>query len=123
MIRYIGECEYCGGDYQAERRSKRFCSEKCRVYANRVPQNSQNSPTKRRENMEYFDRAEYALELYRDCGDNHREQWLQDYIDHPTTKKILCNPHLLRDEGVNIAKIAHRFTMSKYGVSIRDYLN
>ena len=121
MIKYIGNCLYCGNEYHAHRKTKKYCSDKCRVYDNRVPQNSKSSPTKRRENMEYFDRADYALELYRECGSNYREEWLQDYIDHPTTKKILCNPKLLRADGLNIAKIAHRFTMQKYGVSIKDY--
>ena len=63
-----------------------------------------------------------ALELYRECASNYREKWPQDYIDNPTIKKIACNPSLLRGDGINIAKIAHRFTMSKYGVSIKDYL-
>ena len=73
--------------------------------------------------MEYFDRANYALELYRECGSSSREQWLQGYIDNPTTKKIVCNPNLLREDGINIAKIAHHYKTEKYGVSIRDYFN
>lgn len=88
-------CKHCDSPYTTRRSTKLFCSDKCRVYHNRSTQNSQHSPTKRRENMEYFDRANYALELYRECGSNYREQWLQDYIDNPTTKKIVCNPSLL----------------------------
>ena len=38
-------------------------------------------------------------------------------------RMIVFNHHLLREEGINIVKIAHHYTTEKYGVSIRDYFN
>ena len=112
-------CVYCEAEYTARRSTKKFCSDKCRVYHNRGLQNAENSPTIRRQNTEYFDRVNFALELYYKSSD--KDEWLQAYIDNPTTKKIVCNPNLLRDKRTNIAKIAHQYTRMKYGVSIRDY--
>jgi|TARA_R110000744_G_scaffold125621_2_gene231278 hypothetical protein len=51
-----------------------------------------------------------------------RAQWLQDYIDNPTSKRILCNPQLLLSDSNNLAKIANRFTKTVYRVSINTYM-
>ena len=70
----------------------------------------------------YYNRVNYSCELYLDNRTQElREDWIQDYIDNPTTKKIVCNPALLNAKTINLAKIAHRYVMSAYGVSIKDY--
>lgn len=33
---YVGKCQHCGNVYEAERKSSRFCSTKCRVAFNRA---------------------------------------------------------------------------------------
>jgi hypothetical protein len=68
-----------------------------------------------------------AYEMWRNTKPEDRFAWLQEYIDNPTTKKIVCNPVLLKAKvsgyphGTSIAKIANRFTKSHFGLSIRDY--
>ena len=37
--------------------------------------------------MEYFDRVNFALELYFKTPPEQRDEWIQNYIDNPTTKK------------------------------------
>jgi hypothetical protein len=117
----LGICLHCGGSFEAKRRTKRYCTDKCRQYGNRTTQNAKESPTKQREQLEYYDRVNYALELYMASPLELSNDWLQCYIDNPTTKKIACNPVLLRDEHINIAKICHNYVMETYGVSIKDY--
>lgn len=47
------------------RLNKKFCSSNCRKRSSEPKRNSQESPTKRRENMEFFERAKrLAEELY-----------------------------------------------------------
>jgi hypothetical protein len=51
-----------------------------------------------------------------------RSDWLQNYIDNPTTSKILGNPELLKETDNNITKVANRFTQQVYRTSIKVYL-
>jgi len=114
-------CLHCGGSFEAKRSTKKYCSDKCRQYSNRTTQNATESPSKAREQLEYYDRVNYAFELYMASPLELSDAWLQSYIDNPTTKKIVCNPALLRDENINIAKVCHSYVMETYGVRIKDY--
>ena len=115
-------CKHCDNKITSKRSTKVFCSDNCRKDSSRPIQNAQSSPTKAREQMEYFDRVNYSYELYlNNRTQEQRDEWIQDYIDNPTTKKIVCNPALLNAKSINIAKIAHRFVVGAYGVSIKDY--
>ena len=114
-------CLHCGGSFEAKRSTKKYCSDNCRQYSNRTTQNATESPAKAREQLEYYDRVNYAFELYMASPLEESDAWLQSYIDNPTTKKIVCNPALLRDENINIAKVCHSYVMETYGVSIKDY--
>ena len=116
-----GICLHCGGSLEAKRSTKKYCSTRCRQCHTRPTQNADESTTKAREQLEYYDRVNYAFELYMDSPLDLRDAWLQSYIDNPTTKKIVCNPALLRDENINIAKVCHSYVMETYGVSIKDY--
>ena len=117
----MGICHHCERPYESRRSTKKFCSDTCRVYFNRCTQNASESPYKRRENLEYWNRVNYAYELYLKHPALERDNWLQEYIDNPTTKKITCNPDLLRSLKPNIAKVCNRYTQYKFGVNIRDY--
>ena len=88
---------------------------------NRCTQNASESPYERRENLEHWDRVNYAYELHVKHPVLERDNWLQGHIDNPTTKKITCNPDLLRSPNPIIAKICNRYTQYKVGVNIRDY--
>ena len=46
MIRKKENCEYCGEKMESITAKKRFCSEKCRVYASRVKSVLKNEPQK-----------------------------------------------------------------------------
>ena len=117
----IKRCLQCQNPFEAKRNTKKYCSDKCRQYFNRTTQNANDSKAKAREQMEYYDRVNYAFELHQKCLPQDRDAWLQSYIDNPTTKKIIYNPYLLKDDKDNIAKVCHRYVMRKYGVSIRSY--
>lgn len=115
-------CKHCDKTITSKRSTKVFCSDNCRKRSSRPIQNAQSSPTKAREQREYYDRVNYSYELYLDNSTRElRDYWIQGYIDNPTTKKVVCNPALLNAKTINIAKIAHRYTMETYGVSIKDY--
>ena len=99
-------CEHCGTAYEARRSTKRFCSDTCRVYANRPLQNAYNSPTKRRKDAEFFDaalrigEALYALPLDQQLG------YMQDLIaqareGNSKLRQILTNRKLLKPNSVN----------------------
>ena len=115
-------CLHCGGSFEAKRITKKYCSTRCRQHHTRNTRNATECPSKAREQMEYYDRVNYALELYNNLPPPERDAWLQSYIDNPTTKKIVCNPVLLRSlDGENIAKICHDYVKRTYGVNIKDY--
>ena len=115
-------CKNCNNQLKPKRSTKLFCSDNCRKNNSRPIQNAQSSPTKAREQMEYYDRVNYSYELYLyNRTQEQRDEWIQAYIDNPTTKRIVCNPALLNAKTINIAKIAHRYVMKTYGVSIKDY--
>ena len=115
-------CKSCGEPFEAKRSNKVFCSHKCREYNARQKTKEENfSPTAHRTNMEYWDRVNFAMELYLKCKPQDRDAWLQRYIDNPTTKRIVCNPTLLKSSSNNIAKVCHHYVRRQYGVSIKDY--
>lgn len=120
-VESVKHCVQCGGSYKPQRSTRKYCSDKCRQYYNRTMQNASSSLAKRREQKEYYSRVNFALELYWECTPQDRAAWLQAYIDNPTTKKIVCNPDLLRASDNNIAKVCHHYVMETYGVSIKDY--
>jgi len=46
MIKKKEHCEYCSEKMESKTAKKRFCSEKCRVYASRVKSVLKNEPQK-----------------------------------------------------------------------------
>jgi hypothetical protein len=112
----------CRTIFQYSRSTAKYCSDNCRQSACRPRQNSFDSPTKRRTNLEYWDRASLGYDNLMKQIPISRAQWLQDYIDNPTSKRILCNPQLLLSDSNNLAKIANRFTKTVYRVSINTYM-
>lgn len=120
-IEEIKRCPQCQSPFEGKRSTKKYCSDKCRQYFNRTTQNAKASKAKEREQIEYYDRVNYAMELYLNCPPQDRDDWIQSYIDNPTTKKIICNPDLLKGSNDNIAKVCHRYVMRTYGVSIKSY--
>ena len=119
------EClrEGCSTIFQYLRSNAKYCSGMCRQIVCRPRQNSFDSPTKRRTNMEYWDRALLGYHNLMSQMPWARSQWLQDYIDTPTSQYILCNPQLLASDSNNLAKIANRFTQQVYRVSIKTYVD
>ena len=115
-------CKSCGETFTAKRSTKVFCSPKCQEFNARQKTKAQAfSPTARRTNMEYWNRVNYAMELYLNCKPSDRNDWIQNYIDNPTTKRIVCNPTLLKSNSNNIAKVCHHYVSRMFGVSIKDY--
>jgi len=111
----------CNNEFTPTRSTKKFCSENCRKYNGRPKQNAQESPTKAREAMEYWDRVNLGLENLYKTKPIQRATYIHDYINNPTTAKITCNPTLLRSPKNNIAKVANRFTRQVYGMGIQKY--
>jgi len=112
----------CRKPFSYLRITKKYCSSNCRKRNNEFCQNSEQSISKRRRNEEYFDRVRWAFHDLIRRPPMERSNWLQHYIDNPTTSKILGNPKLLNDSDNNIAKIANRFTQQVYRTPIKIYL-
>ena len=97
----IRQCPNCKAKVSG-RPNKIYCSSNCRKRGTETKRNSQLSPTKRRENLEFFDRAlRLAEELYK-TPPPQRLEFMRDLIDYARTgedrvlRNILCNPMLLR---------------------------
>ena len=97
----IRQCPNCKAKVSG-RPNKIYCSSNCRKRGTETKRNSQFSPTKRRENLEFFDRAlRLAEELYKTPPAN-RLGFMKDLIHYARTgedrglRNILCNPMLLR---------------------------
>ena len=74
-------CMHCLGPYKARRMGQRFCSNKCRVYHNRPPQNAHSSPTKARESREFFDTAKLMGERLYNLPTTERLGHMQEIIE------------------------------------------
>ena len=112
----------CLTTFNYVRNTKLYCSDNCRKRATETPQNSIENLDTRRRNLEYFDRVKWALINLIQQGEYDRSQWLQDYIDNPTSARIVGSPKLLTSHNNNIAKVANRFTQQVYRCSIKTYL-
>ena len=91
----IRQCPNCNAKVSG-RPNKIYCSTNCRKRATETKRNSQFSPTKRRENTEFFDRAlRLAEELYK-TPPPQRLEFMKDLINYARTgndcelRKILC---------------------------------
>tara|TARA_R110002126_G_scaffold151759_1_gene298796 strand:+ start:125 stop:652 length:528 start_codon:yes stop_codon:yes gene_type:complete len=115
-------CKNCNSEIISKHKAKIFCTGNCRKRHNKPIQNSLHSPTTRRENIERLDRIRWGIVNLTDHFPVDRGQWLQDYIDNPTSARVVGNPHLLRSGGNNIAKVANRFTQQVYRYDIKTYL-
>ena len=115
-------CKHCDKTITSKRSTKIFCSDNCRKRSSKPIQNSLHSPTTRRENMERKDRIRWAIVNLTDKDPVDRSQWLQDYINNPTSARIVGNPYLLSSKDNNIAKVANRFTQQVYRCDIKTYL-
>ena len=113
-------CKHCNEPMLVVRATKIYCNATCRQAGNRA-ENTDFSPEESRRKLEYWDRVNYALELYDNCKPEDRDEFIQNYIDNPTTKWILCNPELLQSSNNNIAKVSHHYVMRTYGVSMKAY--
>ena len=99
-------CPQCNGAVFG-RRNKIFCTSNCRKRHSEPTRNSYSSPTKRRENSEFFDRAlRLAVELYA-LPPNQRLGFMKDLIDYarlgedPQLRDILSNYVLLHPHPYN----------------------
>ena len=97
----IRQCPHCKAKVSG-RPNKIYCSSNCRKRATEMKSNSQFSPTKRRENTEFFERAlRLAEELYKTIP-SQRLGFMKDLINYARTgndcelRNILCNPMLLK---------------------------
>lgn len=87
------------------RKSKMYCSSNCRVYASRPKQNSQCSPTKRRKNLMFFDKAMRLAETLYSLPPQQRLGYIKNLIDEARAgntglREILSN-HMLRHPDPN----------------------
>ena len=55
-------CKHCDKKITSKRSTKIFCSDNCRKDSSRGLHNPQSSPTKAREQMEYYNRVNYSYE-------------------------------------------------------------
>ena len=97
----VRQCPNCNAKVSG-RANEIYCSSNCKKRATETKRNSLFSPSKRRENQEFFDRAlRLAEELYKTLPAN-RLGFMKDLIDYARTgedfvlRNILCNPMLLK---------------------------
>ncbi len=96
------------------RPNKIFCSTNCRKHYSEPQRNSFYSPTKRRENLEFFDRALRLAEVLYQTPPNQRLGFMKDLIDYARMgddcelRNILCNPMLLRPNPYTQRFLFHR---------------
>ena len=100
-------CPQCNGAVFG-RRNKIFCSSNCRKRHSEPTRNSYSSPTKRRENSEFFDRAlRLAVELYA-LPPNQRLGFMKDLMDYAR----LGEDPQLRDPGAAPVQFQSAFRAS-----------
>ena len=89
------------------RPNKIYCSANCRKRSSEPTRNSFYSPTKRRENMEFFDRAKRLTEDLYQTRPPERLGYMKDLIeyarhgDDAQLKDILCNRILVKPHPVH----------------------
>ena len=94
-------CEYCKKHIEG-RPNKRFCSSNCRKRFSEPKRNARNSPTKRRENTELFDRAFKLSEALYSLPISERLGYMKELIDRAREhddkqlRDILSNFYLLK---------------------------
>ena len=98
-------CAACGENFLQTRKDKKFCSRKCQSHSSRVTQNSIESPTKRRHNMEIFDLSDVLIEKLYGLPPNKRLGYMKDLIEQARAepgllRETLCNYELLRSDEV-----------------------
>ena len=74
-------CPQCSSEVTG-RPDKTFCTSNCRKRHSEPTRNSRSSPTKRRENREFFDRALRLSEELYSIPPNQRLGFMKDLIDH-----------------------------------------
>ena len=74
-------CPQCSSEVTG-RPDKTFCTPNCRKRHSEPTRNSHSSPTKRRENREFFDRALRLSEELYSIPPNQRLGFMKDLIDH-----------------------------------------
>lgn len=92
-------CPQCLAQFRF-RKSKTYCRPKCRIYASRPVQNSQNSPTKRRQNLILFDTARLMGERLYSLPPQERLGHMKALIDearagNTALREILSNWKLI----------------------------
>ena len=103
----VRQCPYCR-EVITGRPNKIFCSTNCRK------RNSFCSPTKRRENLEFFDRALRLAEVLYQTPPNQRLGFMKDLIDYARMgddcelRNILCNPILLRPNPYTLSVLFYK---------------
>ncbi|MDA9164238.1 hypothetical protein N9832_04010 [Amylibacter sp.] len=107
------------------RANKKFCTSNCRKRHSEPKRNSQESPTKRRENAEFFDRALRLAEDLYSKPPAERDDYMKVLIDIAREGKdarlrdILTNYRLLHIHPFNDRHLLHRrnpeyFTITQY---------
>ena len=100
------------------RPNKIYCSANCRKRSSEPTRNSFYSPTKRRENMEFFDRAKRLAEDLYQTRPPERLGYMKDLIEYARhggdsqLKDILCNRILLKPHPVHDRHLFYRRSRS-----------
>lgn len=138
----IRGCLNCGVSIEHMRSQAKHCSPKCRKNASqnrcRTVQNSEESPTKRRENLELVDTSLWLSERYYQTPPLEREGYLEDLIGYAKTnaryRNLLTNQYLMNSEDEKhhthgspksyntIQKEANLYCQKKWGQPINSVL-
>jgi hypothetical protein len=106
-------CPQCSSEVTG-RPNKIFCTPNCRKRHSEPTRNSYSSPTKRRENREFFDRALRLGEQHYGLPPIQRPGFIKDLIDHARLgedrqlQDILSNYVLLHPHPYNDKHLFHR---------------
>ena len=107
------KCLHCCSNIEG-RANKQFCSGNCRKRYGEPKNNSQFSLTKRRRNMEFFDRAMRLTEHIYSLPPNERLGCIKYLVDLARSgqdnqlREILCNQYLMKANPFRDKHLFHR---------------
>lgn len=137
-------CPTCNAQFVAGRSNQKYCSGNCRKnryqkeYRSKNPQNSQHSPTVKRDNMEIIDTAMRLTEMLYTMKPDQRLGFVKEIIDaarsgNARLRKILTNEYLLAAgldkkrlfwrgcwNSPNITKVANKYCRKFWNAGVID---
>lgn len=140
-------CPVCSTDFVPKRVDQKYCSSKCRKNnyqkhnRSKNPVNSTYSPTKRRDNLELFDRSRCFGEMYYNTPPWERDDFLNTLVvqaknGNSKVRNVLNNQMMLRADSSDkklfykhspsihqtITQLANDYCRRTFGKNVREVI-